>query len=249
MHGEPVVSCDISNAHWNFLPRILANRLRYLSQETGREKYILDGWKEHDRLTLLLSDSDFYRNWCVDAKDQSERDGKKTVLNILLNQPNEDCQRNCLYRRIAGEFPITFGIIEDIKAKDHRNLSKQLQRFTADAIAAALLEVQQQGIAAIPLVDALICQERHKERVCEALGRQVFLRTAVCAMIGGCRYSPLTPEEEQALAFDEEAPSDDGMSYDQWEAVRIVKCAAALKLTRRCPPLFSTVALAAHRMM
>jgi hypothetical protein len=33
-------------------------------------------------------------------------------------------------------------------------------------------------------------------------------------------------------------PSDDGMSYDEWEAVRIVKCIAALKLMRRCPPLF-----------
>jgi len=28
------------------------------------------------------------------------------------------------------------------------------------------------------------------------------------------------------------------MRYDQWEAVRLVKCVAALKLMRRYPPLF-----------
>jgi hypothetical protein len=110
-----------------------------------------------------------------------------------------------------------------------------------------LLEVQHQGICAISHVDALICQQKHKERVCEALGKQVFLAAGVCAKIGGIRYSPLTEEEEQALAFDETAPSDDGVSYDQCEAVRIVKCAAALKLMRRCPPLFSTIALASLR--
>jgi hypothetical protein len=55
----------------------------------------------------------------------------------------------------------------------------------------------------------------------------------------------LTEIEEQALAFDEIAPSDDDMSYDEWDAVRIVKCVAALKLMRRCPPVFAPVALAA----
>jgi hypothetical protein len=66
-------------------------------------------------------------------------------------------------------------------------------------------------------------------------------------VVDGIRYSPLIEEEEQALAFDEIAPSDDGMSYDEWEAVRIIKCIAALKLMRRCPPLFSPFALAACR--
>ena len=74
-----------------------------------------------------------------------------------------------------------------------------------------------------------------------------FLATGVCSLVGGIRYSPLTEEEQQALAFDEIEPSDDGMSYDEWEAVRIVKCIAALKLMRRCRPLFSPFALAACR--
>src|SRR4029453_1510324 len=101
-----------------------------------------------------------------------------------------------------------------------------------DAIAAALLELQREGIAAIPHVDALICQEKNRERVCDVLGRQIFEATGVCCAVGGIRYSPLTENEKQALAFDEIAPSNDGMTYDEWEEMRSVKTAAVLKLTR-----------------
>jgi hypothetical protein len=249
LYGERTVSCDIANAHWNFLPLILAERLDRVSGSPGRQNYVNEGWREHNRLVALLSDGDFYRVWCLNPQNEDERKKKKNVLNILLNSKNEDCERNALYWRLREEFPITFRTIEDLKSKGHRNLSKQLHRFTSDAVAAALLEVQQEGIAAIPLVDTLICQEKHASAVCETLGKHVFLRTGACATVGGIRYSPLTEEEEWALGFDETAPSDDGMSYDEWEAVRIIKCEAALKLMRRSPPLFSTVALAACRMM
>jgi hypothetical protein len=152
----------------------------------------------------------FYRTWCFDPENEHERDEKKTVLNILLNQNSETCQRNRLYRRI--DFPITFRIIEDIKRNDHRDLSKQLQRFTVDAIAAALLEVQRKGIAAIPHVDALICQEKDRQQVCEVIGRQIFDATGVCCIVGGIRYSPLTENEQQALVLGEIEPSDNGMN-------------------------------------
>jgi hypothetical protein len=36
------------------------------------------------------------------------------------------------------------------KRSEHRNLRKQFHHFTANAIAAALLEVQRDGIAVIP---------------------------------------------------------------------------------------------------
>jgi hypothetical protein len=248
LHGAPMVWCDIANAHWNFLPLILANRLRHVSREPGREKYIGDGWREHATLIALLSDSDFYRKWCVNRQNDDEREEKKIILNILLNQTNEKCQRNRLYRRIRAAFPITFGIIEDIKRNDHRNLSKQLHRFTADVIAAALLEAQGEGIAAIPHVDALICQKKNQDRVCEAIGKQIFLATGVCGKIGGIRYSPLNEIEEQALAFDEVGLANESMTYDEWEALRVAKWVAALKLMHRCPPLFAPFALAAWRV-
>ena len=232
LNGEAIVSCDISSAHWNFLPLILAKRLDYVSCAPGRQTYINDGWREHDRLVALLSDGDFYRTWCADPGDNKERDEKKNVLNVLLNRKNEDCERNGLYWKIRANFPATLRAVEDIKRKDHRNLSKQLHRFTADAVAAALLEVQREEIAAIPHVDALICQQKDRERVCEVIGRRIFEATGVCCVVGGIHYSPLTQNEKQALAFDEVAPSDDGMDYDQWEAMRAVRTAAMLKLTR-----------------
>jgi hypothetical protein len=200
LHGAPTVSCDISNAHWNFLPLILEDRLRYVSREPGREKYIGDGWREHSRLIALLSDGDFYRTWCADPQNDEERDEKKAILNILLNSKNRDCERNVLYRRIRADFLITFRTIEDLKSNDHRNLSKQLHRFTADAIAAALLEAQRQGIAAIPHVDALICQQKDWERVCEVIGKQIFEATGVRCKVGGIRYSPLTASHSEAEA-------------------------------------------------
>jgi hypothetical protein len=198
LHGEPIAICDISNAHWNFLSRILANRLHYVSSQAGREKYIDDGWHEFDCLTTLLSKGDFYRIWCVDPHGEDERKEKKDILNILLNRKNEDCERNVLYRRIRAALPITFGIIEDIKRNDHRNLSKQLHRFTADAIEAALLEVQRKGIAGIPHVDALICQQKDQDRVCDIIGRKIFEATGVCCVVGNIRYSPLTEHENLA---------------------------------------------------
>jgi hypothetical protein len=170
--------------------------------------------------------------WCLDPKNEVERDEKKDVLNIHLHKKNEDCRRNRLYQRIADDFPVTFAVIGDIKGKDHRNLSKQLHCFTAEAIERALLEAQRKGIAAIPHVDALICQEKYRGNVCEIIGRQVFEVTGVCCRVSGIRYSPLTENEKQALAFDEIAPSNDGMDYDEWEAMRAVRTAAMLKLTR-----------------
>ena len=182
LHGSPVVSCDISNAHWNFLPLILTNRLRYVSHESaGREKYVNDGWREHNRLVALLSDGDFYRTWCIDPQDDGERDQKKNLLTILLNQKNEKCQQNHLYQRIRAAFPITFAIVEDIKRDDHRNLAKQLQRFTADAIAGALLEAQRKGITAIPHVDALICQQKDGSVSVKLLAGRFLRRRAFVA--------------------------------------------------------------------
>jgi len=232
LRNEPTVSCDISHAHWNFLPLILANRLHHVEHEPAGEDYVRQGWREHDRLISLLNRGDFYREWCVDPQNDQERDEKKGLLNILLNMRNEKCEQNVLYRRIRDRFPITFRTIEDLKRNDHRNLSKQLHRFTADTIAAALLELQGQEIAAIPQVDALICQARHRTTVCEAIGKQIFQSSGVCCSVVGIRYSPLNEAEKRALAFDEIAPSDDGMTYDEWEAARRAKGNAALKLMR-----------------
>jgi hypothetical protein len=211
LYDSPTSICDVSNAHWNFLPLILAKRLDHVSAEQSRAKYINDGWREHAQLVLLLSVGDFYRAWCIDPDNDDERNEKKTILNILLNRNNGHCDRNVLYRKIRATFPITFRTIEDLKSKDHRNLAKQLHRFTADAIAAALLEVQRQGIAAIPHVDALICQQKDRQRVCEIVGKHILEVTGVCGVVGGIRYSPLNVTRAEATStMNNSRPAEDG---------------------------------------
>jgi hypothetical protein len=161
-----------------------------------------------------------------------EREKKKKTLNMLLNRSNDYCRTNALYRWLQRTFPITFPIVEDIKRKDNRNLSKQLHRFTADVIEAALLEVQGKGIAAIPLVDSLTCETQNRAAACDAIGKAVFAMAGVCCRVGGTRYTPLTPTEAQALSYDECAPGIDHMTYDEWEEMRLVKSDAAHKLLR-----------------
>jgi hypothetical protein len=160
--GEPVVLCDISNAHYCFLPRLLCDRIQYL-----REK----------RPTVSLGDY------------ESE----------LLNCPNAKCEANGLYRRMRAAFPLTFRVCEEIKRQDHRNISKSLQYYTGEAINGALVTAQAQGIAAIPDVDALICQVSHKEVVCALIGQHVYeVSHGVCCKVGGIRYQPRRVESTAA---------------------------------------------------
>jgi hypothetical protein len=62
-------------------------------------------------------------------------------------------------------------------------------------------DLQEKGIAAIPHVDALICEHKDRDIVCEAIGRQIFLVTGVWSIVGGVRYLPLREEEQQAARF------------------------------------------------
>ncbi|GEM_PF-6812400 len=99
------------------------------------------------------------------------------------------CVESGDYRWLRQRFPCVFQVIEDIKRNDHRNISKPLQHFTAAAINSALIEAQKRGIIAIPEVDAIICQEQHKDTVCEIIGRKVYeISGGVTCKVGGVRY-------------------------------------------------------------
>ena len=131
------------------------------------------------------------RSGAGDKEDPVERQEKKFLLTMILNWPNAKCEGNALYRRMRQAFPLTFGICEAIKRKDHRNISKSLQYFTAKAINGALLAAQTQGIAAIPEVDAILCSSRHKETVCGLIGAEVYqLTQGVHCKVAGIRYDP-----------------------------------------------------------
>ena len=192
--GEPVVSCDISHAHHCFLPRLLADRIQYLRKQHASEVEVSEIEAERISLIYFLSDGDYYAKWCRDPKSKTQRKEKKTLLNMLLNWPNLKCEGNKLYRYMRRRFPITFGICEVIKAKDHRNMSKSLQHYTAEAINGALLKAQALGIPAIPDVDAIICPKRHRETVCRLIGEEVYnISGGVCCKVDEVRYEPVEP--------------------------------------------------------
>ncbi len=87
------------------------------------------------------------------------------------------------------EFPETFQIVEDLKRKDHRNLSNSLRHYTAKSVENALLQLQSIDIPTVPQSDALLCQRRNRELVCRIFGAAVFeVSHGVNCKIDGIRY-------------------------------------------------------------
>ena len=165
LDGEPTSLCDISCAHFCFLPVLLRDRIDHLEKKHGLAADVSRHVAELRRLVNLLSTGDFYARYCVNPDDPVERKQKKQFLNILLNSPTAKCEEKGLYRRMRAELPYTISVIEAIKRESHRNVSKPLQHLTAKAVNNALFEAQAKGIPAIPVVDAIICQ-RSIERSC-----------------------------------------------------------------------------------
>ena len=142
--GNRAASCDISHTHHCFLPRLLSDRMEHLAREhPGRDLKAMR--EEHRQLVDLLNGADYYRHWCKDKTDDAERQGKKGLINALLNMPNSKCTGNGFYQWMRRTFPISYGIVEAIKRDDHRSLSKQLQRFTSTAINGALLDYRRKA--------------------------------------------------------------------------------------------------------
>lgn len=187
----PLVECDISHAHHCFLPRLLRDRIDHCGDDPSRREYVEDCQQELTALIAFLSDGDYYRKWCDNPQSGRERDKVKRDTTILLNLRNEQAERIPLYRRMREKFPCVFRVIEDLKGDNHRTISKQLQRFTADVIKDSLLRAQAPEISALPDTDALHVPEPHREVVCRIIGEEMFGATGgVCCKVGGIRYSP-----------------------------------------------------------
>ena len=180
-------------------PALIHDRIRYLRNQWPCA--VVSHYEaERARLVQFLSEEDYYRKWCADPTDDGEREQKKVFLNILLHLPNAKCKPNGLYIRMRRTFPLTFGICEDIKRKDHRNLSKSLQYCTAKVINGALLEAQANGIAAIPDVDAIIVR-RQKETLCISERKFMGYRTGSAARSAGFAIDPLRRGPQRQLVL------------------------------------------------
>ena len=188
--GEPAANCDVSHTHHCFLPRLLADRIAWKHREhpTGDLRHLE---AEREQLVELLSGPDFYRTWCEDQADDDERKHKKGLINALLNMPNSKIAENGFYKRMRRKLPLTYRIVESIKRDDHRNLSKQLQRFTSNAINGALTQLQAERIAAIPHTDAILCRPCHRERVCQVIGEWILKESrGVRCKVDGISFTP-----------------------------------------------------------
>ena len=103
-------------------------------------------------------------------------------------------------------------ICEDVKRKDHRDISVTLQGLTAKATNGALLETQRLLIPAAPDTDGIRCKVKDSAIVHRLVGHQVYnLACGVCCKVGGARYVPTQVAElSEARALNFVARSTDG---------------------------------------
>jgi hypothetical protein len=173
-----------------FLPRLVMDRIAFRRKRGDDENSLAPLVAEYERLILFLSAGSFYRQFCRNDATEAEIKARKKLLNVLLNDKLERSKNNRLWHWVRSRFPLCVNIIADIKKTIHRNISKQLQHFTANAINGALLEMQALGLPAIPDTDSLIVRECDRETACHAIGKAMFEETrGVCVTVGGIRYS------------------------------------------------------------
>ncbi len=185
LDGDQVFPADISHAHHCLLPWILRDRIQF---KRARGEPVAELEAEHREFVRFLSEGDYYSKLAADPADREQREKVKAQITTLLNLANHICRQSELYMRVRAKFPLTFGVVEDIKRFDPRNLSKQLQRKIADVVNGALLELQRAGIRAVPLVDCLICRQSDSDVVSKTLASWLRRLSGVNAKVGGQRH-------------------------------------------------------------
>ena len=191
LSDESVSLCDIASAHFMFLPRLVADRIDYCRQRGDSEESLAVLLAERCRLIEFLSGGPVYPRLCKEGATPAQIKTKKTVVNMLLNSPSKRSENHKTWKALRQRFPLCVGIIEAIKKDDHRKISKQLQHFTANAITAALQELQALGIPAIPDTDSLIVRKRDREAACAAIGKAMYDETrGVLVTVDGIKFAP-----------------------------------------------------------
>lgn len=195
MDGEPTIWCDISHAHWCLTPILLYNRAWDAFHRHGSGSYVDYLMQEHQRLVRFLSDGDIYGQFC---RGDSKRDETKKLLLALLNMPTETAEPIGLYGAVKRQFPNLIAIIEDLKRNTHRNVAVVLHGIQANVMTTALERLRSLGIPAIPVVDAVLCKEEHRDAVVQELGDAIYdITGGVRCLVAGERCRPsariLTP--------------------------------------------------------
>lgn len=146
---QPVAICDIEAAHICVLSCVLQERINWLGERSLETEEIEI---ERQNFIGLLASADVYEHL---ARGSDRGEIKKALLSSI-NMPTSKASHIKAYRRFKEAFPVTVGVIEDIKSRGHRGISRPLQHYTARIIANAMCELHTQRIPCIPDTDALI---------------------------------------------------------------------------------------------
>lgn len=200
LDGSSVSLCDISHAHFCILPRLLLDEI-----EKARSTGVTEGDLAPliaERLVLIqfLGDGDFYSKLSSDPDSDEEREWAKARLVKVLNWRNLWTTKDKTYQRLKELFPETMAVVEAIKRGDHKKIQAPLRNLTAQAINGALLQLQAQGIPAIPDTDSIICPSDKRDLVCRIIGEEVFRVTGVCCKVDQVRFEP-TPARPRPAAI------------------------------------------------
>lgn len=172
IEGEPVAIIDMRAAHLCILPRVAGERIQWLRAKGGQTKALE---AERKKLMQVLQSGDIYQ----ELGQGLRRDQFKRQLLQSLNMTSRAAWHLDAYQRLKAAFPKITDIIEDLKKKDHRGLSKQLQFFTAQIIEGAMLEAKERSMPCIPDTDALIVQKRHKDEARSILNESIMQVTGL----------------------------------------------------------------------
>ena len=107
LYGSEVEVCDITNAHWCFLPRLLSDRICYLFKQEAAVSKIHALWEELAELGRVLSTSDLYSRWCDDPSSIEQRSDMKRLLpkkvtkrDTLTRERSQRCWSVNLFRAL-----------------------------------------------------------------------------------------------------------------------------------------------------
>jgi hypothetical protein len=172
IHGQSVAICDLKSAHICVLSCVIQERIDWMAKR-GIKAESLE--QERRRLIEVLESADIYE-FLAEGGDRSIF--KKSLLSSI-NTPTSKAVHIEAYQRFRAVFPLTIGIIEDIKEKGHNGISRPLQHHTAKIVSQVLVEAQKCGIPCIPDTDAVIVPATHQATVMDLMNRVLFQVTGI----------------------------------------------------------------------
>jgi|GEM_PF-1805949 len=172
LDGEPVAICDLESAHICVLSCVLQERIDWIAGH-GMKTENLE--RERRNFIALLESTDIYEH----LADGGDRKRFKKSLLTAFNMPNSKAIHVKAYSRFRRKFPLTIGIIEDIKSKGHNGISRPLQHHTARIVSKVLVEAQKNGILCIPDTDGLIVPAAHEATIMNIMKRVLFHVTGI----------------------------------------------------------------------